>query len=233
MSCSRGKATPDTTTTYRLFADAAGFCQNPNCVQPLFRDTGGKVIHVAEKAHVFAAVDDGPRTNRELKAAERGRYENIILLCPTCHTMVDKAEAQFPAELLIRWKAEHVARISKLFGAAKYTTRGEVRAAIEPLLQENKAIFDSLNPDLSYQSNPEAEQAVKWRQAVVQRIIPNNRRVLATLDENREHLSTSEASVLEQFRQHVLDQEVRHLSDVAPGDQQRFPSKMATIMSEV
>ena len=233
MSCSRGKATPDTTTTYRLFADAAGFCQNPRCVQPLFRDTGGKVIHMAERAHVFAAADDGPRANRELSESERGQYENVILLCPTCHTMVDKAEAQFPAALLIRWKAEHIARIATLFRAADYATRAEVRAAIEPLLQENNAIYNSLNPDLPYQSDPEAEQAVKWQQAVVDRIIPNNRRVLATLDRNREHLLESEKVVLEQFRQHVLDQEVRHLSDVAPGDQQRFPREMTKIVSDV
>lgn len=232
MACSRGKATPNRITTLRLFADSAGYCQNPQCVRRLFIDTKSGVIHVAEQAHVFAAMAGGPRDKPELTEEARGRYENIVLLCPTCHTMVDKAEADFPAELLSQWKADHVAKIARLFGAARYGSRAEVRDAIDPLLQENKAIFDQLNPNLAYQDNPEAEEALKWQGAVRDRIIPNNRRVLAILDENREHLASGEGGILEQFRQHVLDQEARHMTDVAPGDQQRYPPAMATIMGD-
>jgi hypothetical protein len=212
--------------------DSAGHCQNPQCLDRLIVDTGTKVIHVAERAHVFAAAHGGPRADRDLSEEDRGSYENIILLCPTCHTTVDKAEEDFPPELLAEWKDNHVARIARLFGAASYSTRREARAAIEPLLAENHALFEALNPDLAYQANPEADEARKWQEAMVARIIPNNRRVLAILDENRQHLAEPELRVLECFRQHVLDQEVRHLTDIAPGDQQRFPSEMANILRE-
>ena len=55
-------------------------------------------------AHVFAAADDGPRANAELTEAERGRYDNLILLCPTCHTIIDKASDEYPDATILRWK---------------------------------------------------------------------------------------------------------------------------------
>jgi len=107
MACSRGEAAPDSHTKLRLFADAAGHCQNPACNQPLFIDAGRKNIHIAEMAHVFAAADDGPRANAELTQAERGRYSNLILLCPTCHTIIDKAPGEYPDTVILMWKQQH------------------------------------------------------------------------------------------------------------------------------
>lgn len=231
MACSRGKATPDQNTQRRLFAASAGHCQNPGCLRQLFIDTGSKTIHVAELAHVFAAMDDGPRANETLTEAERGLFENIILLCSSCHTMVDKAEEDFPAEVLTQWKADHARKIAKVFGAAHYASRVEVRAAIEPLFAENGAIHGALNPDLDYKTNPEAEEALKWQRAMRDRIIPNNRRILAILDENRDHLVAGETDLVEAFRLHVYDQEIRHLTDVAPGAQARYPAGMTAIMA--
>lgn len=231
MACARGKATPDQNTQRRLFSASAGHCQNPACLRALFIDTGSKTIHVAELAHVFAAMDQGPRANDKLSEAERGQFENIILLCSTCHTMVDKAEVDFPAEVLIEWKAHHARKIVKVFGAVHFGSRLEVRAAIEPLLAENGAIHKALNPDLDYKANPEAEEALKWQAATRERIIPNNRRILAIVDENRDLLAGNEAEVLEAFRLHVLDQEVRHLTDVAPGAQTRYPAEMSAMMA--
>jgi hypothetical protein len=75
-------------TRARLFAASAGYCQSPSCSHELFVDLPGKSIHVAEMAHVFAANDKGPRGNPELSEPERGTFENLILLCSTCHTMI-------------------------------------------------------------------------------------------------------------------------------------------------
>jgi hypothetical protein len=69
MACSRGKATPNQNTQRRLFSASAGHCQNPSCLRVLFIDTGSKTVHVAELAHVFAAMDDGPRANDKLRRA--------------------------------------------------------------------------------------------------------------------------------------------------------------------
>ncbi len=230
---SRGKAGPDRVTQQRLFAASAGYCQNPNCNVPIFRETGTEVIHIAELAHVFAANNQGPRSQSDLSVAERGAFENLIVLCPSCHTEIDKSEQDYPAELLHEWKASHQAAIQQVFGATKFTTRSKVREAIEPLLAENHALFEALNPYLPYGENPESEVASKWQTIMRAQIIPNNRRILALLDANREHMREEEKQVLEHFRQHVDDLGLRHLTDVAPANQQRFPPGMATMMLEV
>lgn len=230
MACKRGRATPDANTKLRLFADSGGFCQNPACNRNLFEDTGSTVIHVAEIAHIFAAIDGGPRTNEKMSATERGAYGNLILLCSNCHTTVDKASTDYSDDLIRKWKRDHQRRLEYLFGALIVSSRIEVRELINPLLAENLFIVQTYGPDLSYHDNPEAELAAAWRSKVQSRIIPNNRKILALLDANRSLATASESQVLEHFRQHTFDLEARHLTSEAVAGQLRFPSEMAEMM---
>ncbi len=230
MACKRGKATPGANTKLRLFADSGGFCQNPSCNRNLFEDTGSTVIHVAEIAHIFAAIDGGPRTNQDLSDTERGAYGNLILLCSNCHTTVDKASADYPDDLIKKWKRDHQLRLEYLFGALVVSSRAEVRKLIELLLSENLFIFQTYGPDLPYRDNPEAELAAAWRLKIQSRIIPNDRKILALLDANRSLATASELQVLEHFRQHTFDLEARHLTSEAVACQLRFPPRMAEMM---
>lgn len=162
----RGKASPDRVTQQRLFAASAGHCQNPHCNASLFEENQGGTVHVAEMAHVFAAKDDGPRGRADLSPAKRGAFENLIVLCSSCHTKIDKAEADYPPDMLLEWKSAHQAAIENLFGAVKFATRAEVLSAIEPLMLETSSLFNSLNPSLPYGENPESELAEKWKAAI-------------------------------------------------------------------
>jgi hypothetical protein len=233
MSCARGKAAPDEHTKLRLFAASGGYCQNPGCERPLFLSTGSKRIHIAEMAHVFAANNDGPRANLELSENERGMFENLILLCSVCHTMIDKAEVDFPEHLIQTWKRDHEYRLAKIFGAVNLETRGAVEAVIKPLLYENRIIFEEYNPDLPYRENPESEMATAWQNKMCERIIPNSRRILATLDANRDHMVDVEHRTLELFRLHIHDLEARHLTYTVVGEQRRFPVDMNNMMRKI
>lgn len=233
MSCPRGEAAPDAHTKLRLFAASGGYCQNPGCERSLFLDTGSKRIHIAEMAHVFAAKNDGPRANPELTEHERGMFENLILLCSVCHTMIDKAEADFPDHLIQSWKRDHEYRLARIFGAVHLETRTDVEAVIKPLLYENKIIFEEYNPDLPYRDNPESEMATAWQNKMCERIIPNSRRILATLDANIDHMIDAERRTLELFRQHIHDLEARHLTDIVVGEQRRFPNEMENMMRKI
>jgi hypothetical protein len=230
MGCQRGKAAPDENTKLRLFSSSGGFCQNPGCRRPLFLDTGLRRIHVAEMAHIFAANDEGPRANKALSQAERGVFENLILLCSLCHTIADKAEEDYPDALIRNWKREHEEHVTRAFGAVKLKSRAEVLAMIEGPMQENLVIFEQISPDLDYREDPESEKAAAWQQKMVERIIPNNRRVLALLDINRDHMRREERRTLELFRQHIYDLEARHLTDIVVGGQLRFPEDMNLMM---
>lgn len=228
MTCSRGAAHPDRVTILRLFASSAGYCQNPKCLSPLFVDTGATTVHFAEMAHIIAAVDGGPRTNRRLSPEERGSFENLILLCANCHTVIDKAPDDFPDTWVQGWKQAHHDRIQNAFGLVPYRDRAEARNAIEPLLRQNRHVFEQLGPNNDYRYNPESELASVWQRKMLSVILPNNRKILAIADANSRHLSADEYGAVEAFRQHVDDLEAKH---VAGGNDpaSRFPTALCDL----
>ncbi|WP_354103216.1 hypothetical protein [Bradyrhizobium sp. LB14.3] len=182
-------------------------------------------------AHVFAANDDGPRANASLSKAERGAFDNLILLCSLCHTIIDKALQEYPDDLILRWKRSHAERLRALFGVTRFNSRGEALAAIQPLLRENRQIFEDYGPHINAAKNPESGAAERWKRKVLEKIIPNNRRVLAQLDANRHLLGAGEDVTVEKFRQHIDDLEARHIEDCRDGAAQ-FPAEMATVLKD-
>ena len=59
----------------RLYAESMGRCMNPACRAKLFKSRGD----IIEKAHIVPyckTVDNS--------------FENLVLLCPNCHTDFDK-----------------------------------------------------------------------------------------------------------------------------------------------
>jgi hypothetical protein len=231
MACSRGAASPDTHTQRRLFAASAGYCQNPGCSNELFIDASGKSIHIAEMAHVFAANDGGPRTNTDLTKEERGAFENLVMLCANCHTIVDKAPEAFPDSVMLNWKHEHTNKLRGLFGAVKFSNRASARQAVEPFLRENHAIFKQYGPHIDAAYNPESGAAEQWKRKMLTRILPNSRKMLAILDVNRQLLGDNEKTTLEQFRQHIDDLEAFHI-EVNREDASRFPAELANILED-
>lgn len=232
MSCSRGAASPNSHTAKRLFAASAGYCQNPACHRPLFAETESNHVLIGEIAHICAAQDGGPRANASLTQAERGSFDNLILLCANCHTIVDKAPASYPDEMILRWKRDQQLALEQMFGAVALPTREDVRAAIRPLLRANRMLFEEHGPDLGYRENPESGLALDWKRLMREKIIPTNRRILAILDVNQSHLTDSEERSLELFRQHVYDLEARHLLNAPVNSQRLFPMEMNDMMED-
>ena len=227
-TCIHGRVSPDTQTKHRLFADSAGYCQNPNCELRLFSDECGADFYVAEVAHIIAAGDRGPRANPEVQPSRRNLYSNLILLCPNCHTIIDKATTIYTSELLLEWKDAHIERIKGIFGVS-CDSRSDARAKIEPLLTKNRRIHELYGPDGEYRFNPEAEQAEVWRRKVKSQIIPNNYEVLHILDSNHALLYDDERATLEEFRQHVDDLSERHIGD-SNSVARRFPDRMNDVL---
>ncbi|OQS30788.1 hypothetical protein B0T41_00295 [Chromobacterium violaceum] len=231
MACSRGAASPNMQTQRRLFAASAGYCQNPGCSNELFVDAAGKSIHIAEMAHVFAAIDGGPRTNPNLSEEDRGAFENLVMLCANCHTIVDKAPDAFPDTMMMSWKREHANKLQGLFGAVTFGDRASARQVVEPLLAENHAIFKQYGPQIDAAGNPESGAAEQWKRKMLTRILPNSKRILVILDTNRHLLGGDEKATLEQFRQHIDDLEAFHIEGNRE-DASRFPDKLPTILED-
>lgn len=62
---------------------------------------------LGEQAHIVAEENYGPRGVSSLSIEERNSYPNLILLCPTCHTKIDKNVDDFPTERVHMLKSEH------------------------------------------------------------------------------------------------------------------------------
>jgi hypothetical protein len=198
----------------------------------LFIDKDGESFHLAEMAHIVAAANRGPRANVSLSPAERSKYENLLLLCPSCHTSVDKAPASYPETLVLDWKSSHRAKIAQTFSAVEYADRASARAAVEQLLQRNRVIHEQYGPCNDYRFDPESEIANIWKRKVLAQILPNNSKILAILDANFRHLNAGEFDALERFRQHTDDLSARHVGGPMERVGEQFPYQISSILRE-
>lgn len=228
MACPRGKATPNAQTKLMLFSASGGYCQNPNCANLLFIDTGTKNIHIAEMAHIFSAIDGGPRTAAKMSPAERGAFENIILLCSNCHTMIDKAEADFPDSLIKSWKKGHMEKLHFAFGIQSFEDRAAARMVVSKIIAENSTVFELYGPMVEGCSDPESDLPRQWERKVLLITLPNNRKLLSIADANYALLTPEERKTLERFRMHVDDFENKHVGDGQVG-KERYPEAIDNI----
>lgn len=67
---------------------------------------------VGEFAHIVAASSDGPRGSEKFDGDING-HENLILLCPTHHDVVDNQPNTYSSQDLRVWKAEHEAWVTE------------------------------------------------------------------------------------------------------------------------
>src|SRR2546421_10693407 len=92
----------------RLWARGGNQCAWPGCRQEGVDGSVESATHgliIGEEARIVSEADDGPRGNSAMSMAERNAYANIILLCPTHHTFIDKEEGiHYSVELLQEMK---------------------------------------------------------------------------------------------------------------------------------
>ena len=101
-------------------------CLIEYCRKCLLNEDNIFEFHVGEIAHIHAKSDGGPRAKPELGIKDRQSRENLILLCPTCHTKVDKCPDQYPASLLREWKRNHRSSISEAIGIRKFIKKARI-----------------------------------------------------------------------------------------------------------
>jgi hypothetical protein len=88
-------------TLKRLFARSQNQCAIPQCTGPI---VVGETV-VGEICHIRARRKNGPRFDPSLTLTQRDTYENLLLLCRTCHKLIDSNEKTYSVELLSDIKA--------------------------------------------------------------------------------------------------------------------------------
>jgi hypothetical protein len=210
-----------------LWSESGGHCQNPECQADLHGFV--KRTHVGELAHIIPASTKGPRADEgpDLSGSERALPENVILLCPTCHRMVDKAPQEYPADVLRGWKrrSQHARAIA--FGTPRFASRAQGRAVVEQLLGANRAVFTLYGPLDDVFDDTRADQ---WRRHVKDTIIPNNQKLARLLQANRELLTDAEKATADVFAVHAQQLEERHFEGNWTPGSIRFPTAMESIL---
>ncbi len=186
-----------------LWGRAAGMCSNPQCQRDLtvlLEHSAG--YNIGEMAHVIARNPGGPRGIPE---GGSDTYKNLILLCPTCHRMVDKApDGEFPEEMLFHWKDEHENRIRELGKEVIFASKEELWVAVHQLLTENKILWRDLGPHSNAaNSDPGSNLYTVWNMRKLDSIVPNNTRIINFIESNSNHLDSNEMEVFLGFKMHA------------------------------
>ena len=92
-----------------LWGRAASRCAFPDCRSKLTQDkkAASDSFPLGVQAHIVGDKEDGPRGRSPLSQDERDSYFNLILVCPTHHTVIDKNPEDYPVEKLYLVKAQH------------------------------------------------------------------------------------------------------------------------------
>lgn len=106
-----------TPTVKLLWSRALNICAFPTCTQLLTQKavnatTGdGFFTIVGEQAHIRSKRVGGPRYDPKYDVSLLDSYENLILLCPTHHTLIDaNGGAEYTPEDLVAMRGKHEMR---------------------------------------------------------------------------------------------------------------------------
>lgn len=185
-----------------LWGRAAGMCSKPDCVIDLTSILSGKTSYViGEMAHVIAHAEGGPRGR---KGGGTDSYENLILLCPNCHTHIDKAPAgEFTEQLLLGWKFSHEEAIRSTAKKIKHSSFENLCAAIAPMLEQNYMIFKTYGPNSVIAAADPSSNAVEiWKNKKTDTIIPNNQDIVDIIAANLDIVPDKARGPFMEFREH-------------------------------
>lgn len=166
-----------------LWGNAANHCSWPTCRQPLSQELEKTIgaIHVGEEAHIVAREEDGPRGESPLTPTQRDDYSNLVLLCPTHHTLIDKAPQEYTVEFLLKTKAEHEAWVRASLGAkvdqteirwARIVDQLPEKLSLDTWAQDVYSFFDGGTIHLAVSTEERLRECALW---IATRPLPQGR----------------------------------------------------------
>lgn len=186
-----------------LWGRAAGMCSRPGCgVDLTSLPEGRNPYTVGEMAHVIARSAQGPRGDGK---GSDNSYQNLILLCPTCHRHVDKApDGEFEADELRRWKREHEGRIRALGAEHRFGNFDQLAMAVNSKLIENRVLWETFGPKSKIAEDDPGSNAFDiWELRRADRIVPNNRSIINMIRVNEGLLSEGQRRAFADFQAHT------------------------------
>lgn len=181
-----------------LWGRAAGKCAW--CNLDLLPSLPGGVL--GEMAHIIGRRKSGPRGEEvTLSNDELNHYDNLILLCPTHHKMIDKDPEKYSSADLHKMKDDHESRrLAQEFGEIVSLFQYALK-----LLDENKSILDMWGPrSPAAIRNPASQVYDLWAIRKTARIIPNNNEIIKAFEKNLNLLSVDQNKIFVEFKNHAV-----------------------------
>jgi hypothetical protein len=103
-------------TRRQLVAISGGCCSLEDCRRNLVT---GENSFIGETAMIESVISTGPRYNPNLTIEELSSLENLILLCPTCHRLIDKQPEIYSTDWLKNSKKKHLENLRSILSDNK------------------------------------------------------------------------------------------------------------------
>jgi len=221
-----------------LWANAAGRCAFHGCGALLCTPESGSAAPytIGEMAHIRGEKPGANRHDAGQTAKDRDAYANLILLCPTHHTLIDKPENEtvFSVNLLLNMKLQHNQDVENRFKTKVYADKKDVAKTIHPLLVQNHAVFQSYGPQSEIaRKNPESDAHAIWLSMRLSTIVPNNRRIVELISKNAGLFSAEEQKTLAAFEVHATGYEKWVNDETSYEGVVRFPASFATLIQDL
>ena len=212
-----------------LWSNAAGICSFTGCNEKLSVEEAAEVAPytLGEMAHIKGNRFGSNRYDARQSIGERDSYNNLILLCPTHHTMIDKAEneAEYSVELLHRMKVNHESFIANRLAVEKFENADQLKDKLAIYMSENRQAWEQYGPmSDNARRNPHNDQIYAiWTSERLSTIVPNNRVIVKFLQENRELFTRLEQRLVSKYIQHVESYEKWVNDEIPYSAVLRFP----------
>lgn len=149
-----------------LYGRAAGRCAFPNCRTNLIlpETEYNSTAQVGIMAHIVAHSSKGKRGDPKFPKDKLDKYDNLILLCPTCHEIVDEHDKEYTIEKLHDIKADHESWVGQQIekGMLKFTF-AELEVAIRAIgsgyYTSTENSFEVIAPDEKINKNNLSEHS--------------------------------------------------------------------------
>ena len=221
-----------------LWSNAAGRCSFIGCTEKLTVEHAAESAPytLGEMAHIKGRRKDANRHDAVQTDVERDGYENLILLCPNHHTLIDKKENEekFSVKALLEMKTCHEAYISSRLNATKYSNIDQLKDNICIYLSENHQSWLQYGPlSENAQRNPHSDKLVSlWLSERLTTIVPNNRIITKLINDNRTLFPRLKQQMATKFLTHSSSYEKWVLDEIPYEAVLRFPAEFEQFIME-
>ena len=198
----------------QLYAKSGNQCAFPGCGERLFNEEG---VNLSNICHIEAAEKEGQRYNENSTDDDKRSYENLILLCPKHHKIIDE-QGGYTVEELKEMKRLHEIEVSKRLSEQNLLSK--YPSILNKVISSLAKDFLGNTTDEQLLSTPQTEEKIKYNNIKIYQCIFQEYRVyqgrLSKIYEEIERQGSMKKDlVLKNIRRLYLKEKGRYNGEIA------------------